>query len=163
MKKNLMLPVKRYSLLLVVCFSSVHCVKHTEQSFSPIYKLLIAKPWYLSYTDSVYVDSTNAQHIYRIPATDCEKQEGVNFEQNSIYFMNLVCNPSPSDKLNGTWQYYPDSTITYGLASDTGFSVQQAGFILMITSDSLRLLQQSDFAIPDVRYKDLDKTKTYTR
>jgi hypothetical protein len=148
---------------MAVCFCGIHCVKYVDEPLSAVQKLLMAKPWYLSYTDSVHLDSINVQHFYRIPATDCEKKEGVSFGQNFNYFMNLVCSPFPSDKLNGNWQYFRDSTIAYGSASDTGVtSILHIGYILMITPDSLRLYQQSDFSSPDAGFEDLYELKTYS-
>jgi hypothetical protein len=124
-------------------------------------RLLMAGSWILAYTDTASIDSTNTVHYIRIPATECERKEPVSFPTGISYQVHLVCGQSIPGELIGEWSYSSDSIIGFGLKSDTlkWLSVTK---LVMVTSDTLKLIQPSSLTAPDIQYTSFEE-KTYSR
>jgi hypothetical protein len=123
-------------------------------------KLITIGSWILAYTDTASIDSANVPHFYQIPATECERKEPVSFAYGLDYHAQLVCNQPAPGELIGSWNYLDqDSTFGYGLQTDSFLNPAK---LLLVSRDSLRLVQQSSFTNPDVRYSGW-VVKTYSR
>ena len=121
----------------------------------------MTRSWILAYTDTVSIDSTNTVHYIRIPATECERKERIFFYTGINYQVHLECGQSLPRELNGEWTYSSDSTVGFGLKSDTlkWLSVSK---LVMVTPDTLKLIQPSSFTAPDSLYSGFEE-KTYSR
>ena len=152
-----------YFILISFCVCQTNCVRYVDPPVSETQARLMSKSWYLSYTDSGSVDSLNMYHLYRIPANECEKKEALKFNTDGKYSMDLFCNQARPGNMEGIWGYFQDSSISYGLKSDTGVLGQSnTARIIFITTDSLQLTQSSNFASPDSTYKNFFQLKTYS-
>jgi hypothetical protein len=124
-------------------------------------RLLVSRPWVLVYTDSTATDNTNTVHYFHLPAVECEKKEFVTFAANGYYNMHLYCDQTATNTLTGFWSLWNDSTLGYGLSSDTStFVPGRIAKIQLITSDTLKLIQVSGFAQPYNDYH-TEVEKTY--
>jgi len=143
-------------MAVLVCFYWSGCVRYIDLPMTEAQRLLMAKPWIPAYTDSVSIDSTNTVHYYHLDARECEKQQPVFFADSFNYKIPLVCDQAVPGILIGYWQYDLDSTIGYGLknVSDTAYLVPlRIARLTFISSDTLKLIQQSSFAQPDIYYQ----------
>jgi len=141
-----------FALMIIICLYGIRCTRYLNTPLPEAQRLIMAKPWILVYTDSIYGDSLNHVHHHLVPARECEKQEPVTFAENFNYYINLVCDQPDSAVLNGQWTYTPDSVLGYALKSDTGvYASMNTARLEIVTSDSLKLIQQSSFATPDIR------------
>ncbi len=114
----------------------------------------MAGSWILAYTDSISIDSSNTVHYYHLPARDCERMEPVKFADSFNYYIQLVCDQPVASTLNGSWVFDSDSTLGYGLKTDTGYTISlNIAQIEFINSDTLKLGQRSSFASPDIHYQ----------
>ena len=112
----------------------------------------MAKPWVLVYTDSVFIDSSFIDHPYKVDARECEKQELITFGDDFNYYVKLVCNQPSTSLFTGQWEYGSDSTLGYYLKTDTPvYTALDIAKLEFITTDTMRLIQQSSFAHPDIR------------
>jgi hypothetical protein len=162
--KNLSLNMHRCAAPLMILLICLFCAKCTKWIDPPSLKteaqrLMMTGTWTLAYTDSIAFDSTNNVHYYRIPASECEKQEPIAFHSILHYYMQLVCNQPAGGELIGAWTYNSDSTFGYGSKSDT---MLNSGRLITVTQDTLKLVQQSSFATPDSLYPSYVE-KTYSR
>jgi hypothetical protein len=140
--------------VVLVCFFCSKCTRYVDPPLSETQRLLMARPWILAYTDSISIDSSNTVHYYHLPARECERMEPVSFAGNFNYYIKLVCDQPVTDTLNGTWVFDTDSTLGYGLKTDTGYAISlNFAQIEFINSDTLKLGQRSSFASPDVHYQ----------
>jgi len=141
-----------FTLMIIICLYCIRCTRYLNTPLPEAQRLIMAKPWILVYTDSVYGDSLNHEHHHLVPARECEKQEPVTFAGNFNYYIKLVCEQPDSAILNGQWTYTPDSVLGYALKSDTGvYASMSIARLEIVTSDSLKLIQESSFATPDIR------------
>jgi hypothetical protein len=68
----------------------------------------------------------------------------------------LVCDQTVPGVLVGYWQYSSDSTIGYGLKNDTDTAIYvplRIAKLKFISSDTLKLIQQTSFALPNIFFK----------
>jgi hypothetical protein len=142
-----------FSVFALICFNFSHCVNYSSPPLSEAQRLLTAKPWILVYADSFYIDSTSmAQKKYRIFASECEKLELLTLGDSNNYYMKLVCGQPAPALLKGEWRFDPDSTLVFSSWPDTFvYSSANIAKLKIITSDSLRLIQQVSFTHPDTR------------
>jgi hypothetical protein len=124
-------------------------------------RLITVGSWVLAYTDTASIDSANVPHFYQIPATDCERKESVSFAFGINYHAQLVCNQPAAGELIGSWNYLGiDSVFGYGLKTDSPFL--NPAKLLLVSKDSLKLVQRSSFTNPDNLYAGFVE-KTYSR
>ena len=145
--------------VVLVCFYCSRCVKYVDLPLPEAQRLLMTRSWILAYTDSASIDNTNTVHYFRIPAAECEKKEPVSFTGETRYQINLVCDQSAPGELVGAWTYDSDSTLGYGLKTDTFFNLAT---LELVTADTLKLIQKSSFAEPENHYDNYVE-KTYSR
>jgi hypothetical protein len=148
-------------LVFLVAVIASNCVRTVTPPISPLQTLLMSRPWYLSYTDSIDQDSMNHIHDYHIPATACQKLETISLMADRTYTVKLICNQSSPGNFHGTWNY-DDSTIAYFSSTDSAGSMTAPARILFVTDDSLQIDQPSNFATPDTRFTNYFQTKTYS-
>jgi hypothetical protein len=162
-KKNLSLAMHRsigILLMIWLCFGSVQCTRYVNPPVPEAELLLTSGSWVLVYSDSISVDSTNTLHYFHLPAQDCEKKELLSFAHGLHYSINLVCPEHGSGTFSGEWTYFSnDSSLGYG--SDTALYLKNA-FLKLVTKDTLKLIQQSSFATPEIQYSSYVE-KTYSR
>lgn len=150
-------------MIVFVCFCNSKCTRYVDPPIPETQILLMTGSWILAYTDSISIDSTNTVHYYHLPARDCERSEPVTFADSFKYYIQLVCDRPVPGALTGDWNYSADSTLGYGLQTDTGCCVSlNIAKLLFINADSLKLGQLSSFASPDDRYQ-FYVEKTYSR
>jgi hypothetical protein len=139
---------------------TVQCTRYVNPPVPEAELLLTSGSWVLAYSDSTSLDSTNTLHYFRVPALDCEKKEFLSFAHGLHYTVNLVCPQSGSGTFSGVWTYFSnDSSLGYG--SDTASFLNNA-VLKLVTTDTLKLIQQSSFATPEIHYSYYVE-KTYSR
>lgn len=125
---------------LFILFYFFGCGKTSDPSNNE--KLLTAKPWILQYTDSMFIDSNNLDHYYRISSQPCTLQESLIFLSAHIYQQKLVCGLAAPKLLTGQWDINHDSLLSFGLIFDTLLTPLT---IHKITQDSMQLIQFHGF------------------
>jgi len=145
---------------VLICFCFTECVKYVDPPESEVQKLYATGTWILSYSDSAHFDSVGVLHTFHWPATECEKQERISFANGITYHINLVCNQAIPGELTG-WLTFNDndSTIGYGLKTDSFLKIAK---LVLVTADTLKLIQQTSFAAPNIPYGGFEE-KTYSR
>ncbi len=124
----------------LILFYLFGCSKTSDLSITE--KLLTAKPWILQYTDSLFIDSNNLAHYYRISSQPCTLQESLMFLSSHIYQQKLVCGQAAPKLLTGQWDINHDSLLSFGLIFDTLLTPLT---IHTITEDTLQLIQFHGF------------------
>jgi hypothetical protein len=124
-------------LILGICCYLYGCEKNVSQT-PPLQKLLISGAWSLRYTDSFAIDNNNNPLYYRIPAPDCATQGSIAFKSGFTYQQKFICNQAVPQVLSGQWIMSDDSSLAYGLTSDT---IWNNVFIHKISADSLEILE----------------------
>ena len=146
-------------LAVLICIFCTQCIKYVGPPGSEVQRLYMTGSWILVYSDSSSLDSANVLRYFRFAATECEKQELITFAKGITYHINLVCNQAVPGEFVGSLTYNDeDSTMGYGLKTDTLLSIAK---LVMVTADTLKLIQRSSFAAPDIRYTGFQE-KTYS-
>jgi len=123
----------------------------------------MAHPWILAYTDSVSNDSQNIVIHRLVPASACEKQEKLSFGNDFNYYIQVVCGQPVPFSFNGDWNFLPDSSIGFGLKTDTGvYASLNIAELEIVTSDTLKLVQEGSFSYPGIPNQTFFE-KTYSR
>ena len=126
-----------WAILILLYFFS--CSKNTDD-LTANENLLIAKPWILHYTDSVFIDSNQVVHTDRIQAAACALQESLTFLSSHIYQQKKVCNLAAPEILTGQWDLSHDTLLTYGLVFDS-LTLLNPSTIIKMNADSLQIIQ----------------------
>jgi hypothetical protein len=151
------------AIVVFIRFCCARCTRYVDPPLPEAQRLLMAHPWILVYTDSVSIDSPNIVIHHLIPASACEKQEKLSFGNNFNYYIQLVCGQSVPVSFNGDWNFLPDSSLGFGLKTDTGvFSSLNIAKLEMVIPDTLKLVQEGSFASPGIPNQ-LFFEKTYSR
>jgi hypothetical protein len=139
------------AMIGLVFFNFSHCVKYINPPIPQEQRLLTAKPWVLIYTEWVTFDSSNTPNYHFLSSSNCEKQEAITFAINFDYYVKLVCDQSVPTTLVGDWNLFPDSMMGFGSkTTDTSITTALNNARLeLITTDSLKFVQQRSFAKPD--------------
>jgi hypothetical protein len=132
----------RLMAALIIFFFGFNCCTKNTYQLSETKENLIAQPWILRYTDSIYFTLNGFTYYGRTAASACSQQESLSFLLDSVYDFREVCNQPNAMTAVGYWILTQDSIIRYGLKTDFYLKFVT---IQNLTRDSLRLIQFDSF------------------